>query len=210
MPKDKIFKEKILFVEGLTDKGFFDEILKFMGIYDVQVKAIGGKSKFKKEIPLYLSQERRRKIKKYALIRDADNSENDAFESCKNILLNLKDKNLSSAINEKTKISRDFYPGNPSIGIHILKKPNRNNGMLEDLLWKLIHPNIKKCIKEYLKCVNLDISIYKNYSKNKIFAFLAAQNKALGSIGVAAKKNIWDFNDGVFKPLKHFLKGFRD
>jgi hypothetical protein len=209
MAKIKIEAEKILFVEGLTDKGFFEEFLKSMDIYDVQIIELNGKNKFKKEIPLILSQESRKKIKKYALIRDADKSENAAFDSCKNILLKLKDKTLFSAINNKTKISKEFYSGNPSVGIHILKKPNHNYGMLEDLLWKLIHPNIKTCIKNYLICVNLERSVYKKYSKNKIFAFLAVQNEGLGSIGVAAKKKIWSFDDVVFNPLRYFLEGFR-
>lgn len=211
MPKQKITSEKVLFIEGLTDQGFFEELLDYMGISNVQSIELNGVTNFNENIPIYLKQFNRKRIKKLALIRDADESVRAAFESCKNILLGLKDKSLSSAINKKTQISKEFYPGEPSIGIYILKKPGYNNGKLEDLLWEVVHPNTKKCIKKFLTCVNPDKSVYKNYSKNKIYAFLATQNKGIGSIGVAAKKKIWKFeSEDVFNDLKHFLEGFRD
>jgi hypothetical protein len=211
MPEQKITSDKVLFLEGLTDKGFFEELLDNLGIYNVQIIELNGVSNFKDKIPIYLKQSNRKIIRKLALIRDADKSESSAFDSCKNILLGLNDKSLTSAINKKIKISKEFYPGNPSIGIYVLKKPDSNNGCLEDLLWKVVRPNTQRCIKDFLTCVNPDKSVYKNYSKNKIFAFLAAQNKGLGSIGVAAKKEIWKFEtEIVFDELKHFLKGFRD
>ena len=211
MPEQKITSDKVLFLEGLTDKGFFEELLNHLCIFDVQIIALNGVNNFNSQIPVYLKQSNRKRIRKLALIRDADESESSAFESCKNILLRLEDKSLISAINKKTRISKEFYHGNPSIGIYILKKPGYNKGILEDLLWEVVHPNTQKCIKEYLTCVNPDNSVYKNYSKNKIFAFLAAQNKGIGSIGVASKKKIWNFeSENVFDELKHFLEGFRD
>lgn len=211
MPVQKIISDKVLFLEGLTDKGFFEELLDHLCINDVQIIELNGVSNFNRQIPIYLKQSNRKRIRKLALIRDADESESSAFDSCKNILLRLEDKNLSSAINNKTQISKEFYHGNPSIGIYILKKPGYNKGKLEDLLWEVIHPNAQNCIKKYLTCVNPDKSVYKNYSKNKIYAFLAAQNKGIGSIGVAAKKKIWNFeSENVFDDLKHFLEEFRD
>lgn len=211
MPEQKITSDKVLFLEGLTDEGFFEELLAHMGIHNVQIIEMSGVQNFKNKIPLYLKQSKRRRIRKFALIRDADKSENSAFESCKNILLRLNDKSLNSAIKKKTRMSREFYHGNPSIGIHILKKPGQNHGELEDLLWEVVHPNTQECINKYLTCVNPDNSVYKKFSKNKIYAFLAAQNKGLGSIGVAAKKKIWKFDSvNVFDDLKHFLEGFRD
>ena len=134
-----------------------------------------------------------------------------AFECCKNIILRLADKRFSSAINNKTKIKKIFYPGNPSIGIYILTKVNQNKGMLEDLLWEVVHPNTKICIDKFLLCVNPTKNMYKNYSKNRIYAFLASQNEGLGSIGLAAQKKIWKFEtETVFNELKEFLNGFRD
>lgn len=206
-----ITKEKLLFVEGLTDQGFFEELLKHKGIHDVQVIQLRSKDKFKEQIPLLLSQYNRKKIRKLALIRDADESKNAAFESCKNLILKLRDKRFSISINKKTKMSKNFFPGNPSVGIHILSEQNKDSGMLEDLLWKVVPSPVKKCIKDYLTCVHLDKSIYKNYSKNKIYAFLAAQNEGLGSISVAAQKGIWKFeSENIFDDLKHFLEDFRD
>ncbi len=143
----KITKEKVLFVEGLTVQGFFEELLKFKGIRNVQVIELSSKDKFKKQIPLYLSQHTAKKIRKLALIQDADDDKSAAFKSCRDLLLN--DKHFSKSINRRTRMSRNFFPGDPLVGIHILSKQNKSSGMLEDLLWKVVPSPVQQCIKRF-------------------------------------------------------------
>ena len=63
MPVQKIISDKVLFIEGLTDQGFFEELLDHLGINDVQIIEMTGVNNFKINIPIYLKQSNRRKTK---------------------------------------------------------------------------------------------------------------------------------------------------
>nr|MBC8183594.1 hypothetical protein [candidate division KSB1 bacterium] len=46
-----IRKKKVLAVEGDDEINFFDSLLKYLGISDIEIRKVGGKDQFKNKLP---------------------------------------------------------------------------------------------------------------------------------------------------------------
>lgn len=83
-----------------------------------------------------------------------------------------------------------------------------SEGMLETLCLKAInkHP-IYNCVDKYLQCISEISNIKKprNIYKAKIHTFLAGQEEYIPSVGIAAKKKLFDFNLKCFSELVEFI-----
>ncbi len=82
-----IKKEKLLLVEGEDEKSFFDSLLRYIKLNSIQTEVVGGNENFKNEIPKTAKAPGFKRVKKIAVIRDAEKEKAiNAFTSVKNIL----------------------------------------------------------------------------------------------------------------------------
>jgi len=77
-----IEKDNLLLVEGRDEVNFFGAFLKYIGVHDdVQIIEVGGKDNFKNEFPALLLSPNFSAVRKYGIVRDADDSADNTFQS---------------------------------------------------------------------------------------------------------------------------------
>ena len=196
-----IRQKKVIAVEGRDEVNFFNALLKHEGITDFEIRDVGGKQQFKNKLPALVRMSGFADVEVLAVIRDADNDANAAFESIRNI---LKKEKLKPPI----QISQ-FSEGTPKIGIFIMPG-NSDAGMLEDLCLKTVenHP-VMNCVNPFVDCISKLEESPNNMAKAKAQAFLAAMPKLANSIGVGAQKGYWNFNSEELTDLKSFIDNLK-
>ncbi len=197
---DEIKFSKIMAVEGKDEKIFFTCLLNYMRQEDFEVLEVGGIVKFKDKLPALVRRSGFAKVKKLAIVRDAEDNSESAFESIKNIL--IKEKIIPP---EKP---GQFTSGNPKVGIFIMPG-DAKQGMLEDLCIRTVKDNPAiKCADAFIECARKLDNPPSNIAKAKAQAFLAAMPDIVYSVGLGAQKHYWDFNSDELKNLKNFLSEF--
>lgn len=196
-----VTKRKLLMVEGKDEVNFFEEFFKHLEINDVvDIREVRGKDNFRNQIPALISKvSGSAKLEKVAIIRDADESSMSAFESIKGI---LKANNFKGP--EKP---GEFSGDNPRIGVFIMPD-NKNNGMLENLCLESIKGDSGlECVDKFIDCANQFENRLKekDIAKAKVQAFLSIVPEVPNSIGVGAKKGVWNFDSPQLQPLIDFL-----
>ncbi len=193
----------VLAVEGNDEVIFFTEYLKYLDINNVEIIDVGGVNQFKTKIPALINRRDFSKVEKIAIIRDSDEDAESAFKSIKNI---IKSNNLIPPENIKS-----FSTGTPKVGIYIMPD-NENKGMLEDLCLKTIKEDTAfTCLESFFSCIidNLDNDDKKSFNihiaKRKAQVYLSTKKVLVNSIGLAAKKNYWDFKSSALDDLKEFI-----
>ncbi len=196
MGKREITSEKILLVEGKDEELFFEALTKSLEIKNIQIIEIKGKDNFKTIIPNLINLKNFKDVKIIGVVRDADNDAQASFESICNSLKNAKlDCPKTDA----------FTNGAVKVGIFIMPG-KKQKGMLEDLCLKTISKNEKECIDTFFDCFP---DKPKNISKSKLQAYLSSRKDFVHSLGLAAQKGYFDFNDETFTELKSFIENFR-
>jgi hypothetical protein len=197
----QIQHSRVLAVEGEDEVHFFNCLLGFLGQDDFEVISVGGKVQFNDKFPALVRRTGFEKVKKLAIIRDADDSAENAFESIKNILLR---QNITPP-----KRPNQFSTEEPRVGIFIMPG-DFEKGMLEDLCLRTVKNNpAMKCVEVFVDCALRLESPPKNIAKSKAQAFLATMPDIVGSVGIGAEKHYWDFNSDELKNLKDFLSDFQ-
>ncbi len=197
---EPITKKKLLAVEGNDEKKFFKELFKHMGMDAiVQVFDVAGKDNFKKEMPLLKKATGFNDLEAIGIIRDADDSFENAFKSVNGV---LKENGLQTP-----KKPGEFSQGNPKVGIFIMPD-NSNPGMLEDLCLETVkEAEEMKCVKQFLACAKQleNPPKEKDIPKAQVQSFLAIKSEVPNSVGRGAQKGHWDFDSVKLDPLKVFL-----
>lgn len=203
---NSITYKKILAVEGKDEKNFFDKLLGYLGISDIQIEDVGGKEKFPKRFPALLktpgffAPDETPLVTHLAIVRDKD--EDEALKSVTKIV-------TDAGLTPPTK-NTEFSDAVPKVGIFIMPGNKVEGTMLEDLCLKSVetHPAMK-CVNEFVTCVSALKSTPRNMSKAKAQTFLAAQPDIVNSVGLGAQKNYWDFESSVLDELKDFLQNLK-
>ena len=80
--------------------------------------------------------------------------------------------------------------------------------MLETLLYQTLSSEMDGCISKFLEC-GQDVGGRnpKNEAKARVFAYLATQERPHHSVGIAAKRGVWNFDHTAFRDLVAFLRG---
>lgn len=203
----QIEREKLLIVEGIDDKDFFESFLKHEEIAGVEIIEAGGNKNFKNVIPNIVKISGFKNIKTIAVIRDADENANSAFVSIRDILKRIEDHNLTPP-----EILNSFSEGFPKTGIFILRKPNSNSGILEDLCLATVkNTKAMDCVEIFWDCIVKNLTtLPKSPSKTKCLAYCAAMPELIHRAGLAAKKSYWDLDSKILDELKQFLNHFKD
>ena len=197
-----ITSKKLLVVEGLDEKNFFEKLLPLMGISDFQVENVGGKGNFRTQFPALLlrpgfyAPDQTPLVTHMAIIRDKD--EDNAFESIKGIVSN-------AGLNPPQQ-NAQFSTGSPRVGIFIMPGSEVEGTMIEDLCLKSVDSlPAMTCVESFANCISKLPKPPKNMSKAKVQSFLAAQPEIFNSLGLGAQNNYWDFDSSAFNELKAFL-----
>lgn len=198
---EPITKKKLLAVEGNDEKSFFKELFKYMGMDAiVQVLDVAGKDNFKKEMPLLKKATGFNDLEAIGIIRDADDSFENAFKSVINVLEKIEDLKVPKKPGE-------FSQGNPKVGVFIMPD-NSHPGMLEDLCLETVKDTEEmKCVKQFLDCAKQleNPPKEKDIPKAQVQTFLAVMPDVPNSVGRGAQKKLWNFDAAELKPLKDFL-----
>ena len=199
---NKIERENVLFVEGKDEKEFFGALLHFVRIDNVQVIDVGGKDNFKNRFFGYIQSEGAlEKIRNIGFVRDAEMLEaKSAFDSVCSVLK----KYAFPCPDECCKLVEG---DGKRVSVFII--PNNNScGMLEDLCVDSIKgTDVFSCVEGFINCYKSKIEHGKfNIAKATILAYLSTRTPIVNSVGVAAQKNVWDFEKPCFDDIKRFLK----
>jgi len=200
----KINSKSLLAVEGKDECNFFEALLKYLLIKDVQWVDIGGKDQFSDGLNALYNLEGFRSIERLGFVRDAETGiAESAFQSICGILgkLNLP---FPSKLNE-IKVQ-----GSMRVGIYIMPD-NSGSGMLENLCLQSIKDEpITGCIDSYIHCFSShipDIEKSKyNDPKARVQAYLASRAPIVNSLGLAAKREFWNFKHPGFDDIKNFIQ----
>lgn len=86
--------------------------------------------------------------------------------------------------------------------------PDAKKAAIEDLCLRAVESDeAMDCVDAFFSCLNnLDIKLSDNIAKAKAQVFLASRPTAGISIGVAAKKGYWPWNNSAFNSVKRFLQ----
>lgn len=194
-------KPKQLLVEGNDHRNFFEAFVRHLRIADgVQIIDFGGVGELRGVLAAFVKMPDFGSIRSVGIVRDAERSENGAFQSVQS---SLKNANLPvpSAIAEPV-------GENPRIAVLILPGDG-NAGMLETVLRRTFDDrDVNCCIDDFFDCVQRlpDFSI-GNPDKSRAFAYLTTQRNPHHSVGVAAKAGVWDLDHPAFGGIRDFLNG---
>ena len=133
------------------------------------------------------------------VVRDADDSPNNALKSITGALRSLS---LPAPTSHGA-----FAQGPPLVGVFILPD-GTSPGAVEDLCWKTVADTAAgKCSTVYLECLEESGALAsKNPAKTLVHSYLAAQVDPSARVGEGALKGYWSFDHLVFNPLKDFVR----
>lgn len=200
--------DKLLMVEGESDKTFFGELFDKKGIQGIQIISVGGKNNFNDELSAIVKLPDFQDLKSLAILRDADQSAESAFKS---LCSTLKKNDLPVPLQSGTFVTNNSL----QVGVFIIPDGN-NQGMLESLCLSIVKKEGKgiiKCVDSFMECVKELLpqggNTYKppkNWDKARFRAFLSAMEEDTPSLGVATQKGYWDLDSDKLDPVFNFLK----
>jgi hypothetical protein len=192
-------KEKVLIVEGIDDKFFFERLLKEIELRDIQVFPMRGRDNFD-SLPDIQLVPGFKDVHKIGIIRDAD----DDYESSKNSIESKINKLVTSP-----KKPKEFSTTHPSVAYYILPN-NRDKGAMESLCIASQKNNPAMLqVDKFIESVDSDGSIKekpKNKDKAKAQAYLSIMPEISYGMAFGIVKKYWNLNHEDFKQLIDFLK----
>lgn len=192
----------LFLVEGKDEERFLEVFIsrRIKPESNYQIVGCGGKDNLPKIIKLLTKTPGFHSVERLVVIRDADDSAKNAFESVRFALerAGLPAPQSAGAFSACT--------AGISAGVYIL--PNcKDEGMLEDLLISSFDAGNKyNCIQSFWDCVERCGPATGTKSKGTVQVFLAAQEKSVRDLGAGAEKGCFNFDSSSFEHLRGFLK----
>jgi hypothetical protein len=177
-----ITERKLVVVEGNDDKRFFEALLKHLELTNVQCIALGGRDEMRKTETwrALMATPGFSGLEAIAIIRDADESPQSAFQSLRDILGNVG----------LPQPAAPFQVQHSAPKVCILIMPDAHSqGELEDLcLRALTGKPVLECVEQFLQCVQQREGLLpRKLSKAKLYAYLSCREEAGRRIGEAAE-----------------------
>ena len=191
-----IKSETLLLVEGNDHRNFFEAFRDHLTIPKMQIENYGGVNQLSGVLAAYASSREFGAVRRLGIIRDAESSAESAFQSVRSALgkANLA---LPERIGEVT-------TGDPLVGVLVL--PDDGPGMLETVLARCFAETREDdCIDRFFQCVKADGRTILRSEKARTCAYLATTRDPHVSVGVAAKKGVWNFTHDAFNKIREFL-----
>ena len=177
-------------------------------ITDVVVESYEGKSNLNtKYLEALIGRTGFNAVESLGIIRDADNSAENAFRS---VRTSIADSGLPAppSLTDRRAVANEEDAWRPlTISVFILPD-NRNPGELETLLCRTLDSDIAKCIDNFMKCAE-ETATGESPSKPdkaRVAAYIAVQKRAPHSLAVSARQGVWDFDHKVLNSVRKFLR----
>ncbi|OZS78463.1 hypothetical protein CF394_06820 [Tetzosporium hominis] len=198
----EILKSKLILVEGNDEVNFFEALIKSKGISDdLQIINIEGISNLKTKLAALVKVTGfSENVESVAIVRDADENFDSAFQSVCGILksIDLPYPTMPNnySIDGDIKVGVFIMPGDPNFG-----------AMLEDLCIVTQQDNVvMECVDNFFSCLETkSIETPKNISKARCQVYLGAMPNIVSSVGVGAKKGYWNFEHPAMDILTNFI-----
>ena len=207
MKKIEIISPYLLIVEGKDEELFFEALMKNLGLTDIQILPIGGKTKLRENLRHLVNKVPDfDMVTSLGIVRDADDDPKAAFQSVSDALKEVKLPTPSNPLIPSTGPN----PRNPKyhIKVNVFIMPDGNSfGDLEELCLRAVKTDpAMECVDEYFDCLkHKALALPKQMSKAKVHVFLASRIKPDKRLGEAAKAGYWPWNHNAFEKIKNFL-----
>lgn len=194
----KITQPSLLVVEGKEEELFFGAFIEHLGLQNIQIMGIGGKTNLRRNLRALALSPQFAETVSLGVVRDADDNPKAAFQSVRDA---LQAANLPAP-------GRALVPAGdrPQVSVMILPEESAP-GMLEDLcLGAVARDPAMLCVERYFACLQQEgLSLPDNMSKAKVQAFLASRRKSRLRLGVAAQVGYWPWDEKAFEQVRSFL-----
>ncbi|MBM3211949.1 hypothetical protein FJZ33_07010 [Candidatus Poribacteria bacterium] len=169
-----------------------------MGIEVIQVEQVGSQYKFRPMIMSLPGFPNFHQVEAIGIVRDADSSYENVFSSVQDALrmadLPVPNQPLHFAGND-LKIIVFIAPDNNSIGA------------LEDICLASVQDDpIMKCVDDYMRCLkDIQNKDHDHANKARTQVYLAKEPEGNIHMGIAAKKDIWNWQSTAFGEVRDFI-----
>ena len=146
-------------------------------------------------------------VESLGIIRDADNSAENAFRSVQSSIADSGLPVPPSLTNRRAVANEGDAWMALTVSVFILPD-NRNPGELETLLCRTLDSDIAKCIDNFMKCAE-ETATGESPSKPdkaRVAAYIAVQKRAPHSLAVSARQGVWDFDHKMLNSVRKFLR----
>ncbi len=195
-----IEKPYVLVVEGKDEQLFFEALIRHLGLGDIEVRPVGGRTLLRRNLPaLVRTPGFSEKVTSLGVVRDTDSDPQAAFTSVQDA---LRTANLPVP-SRPLAFSRSI----PRVAVMLLPDAD-TSGMLEDLCLQAVGTDrASRCVDQYFDClVRVQQSLPRNLPKARIQVFLASRDEAGKRLGEAAQAGYLPWGSPVFDDLKRFLQ----
>ena len=193
-------KERLLIAEGKDDEQFFNAMLRQLGLDEIQVLGIGGKTRLEGQLKALKLDPAWRQVSSIGIVRDADDDPDAAFRSVCSALKGAKLPVPSKALAPMV--------GPPTVQVMIIPSL-RKEGALEDLcLESSADDPAMPCVEQYFECLaerGAPGPKERSLSKAKTRVFLTSKEDPTLPLGIAAQKGYWPLDSTVFDEVKRFI-----
>ncbi|MBI3661601.1 MAG: hypothetical protein HY234_00920 [Acidobacteria bacterium] len=196
-PKEQISKRvvqsRLLLGEGPDEKNFFEAFLRFLGIKGIQPMQYGGKNALLGFLELVTkSQPEFMQVTHLAITADANGNESGTLASLREAF-----GRFGMPIPDDRRFATN---GHITTGMFVVRD------RLETVcLNSLRGQAAERCIEQYLECVGYGASP-GNREKAKSRVYLSCKDNSTLSLGVAALKGYWDYQNQAFDDIRSFLQ----
>lgn len=197
--------KKQIFVEGADAKYFFIWALEEYKIEDVQVVDFGGIRDLTNFLRTWKKLENFHMIESMLIVRDAEQSADDAMKSiCGGLSCNHlpAPQQAYSFSDGKTETGQKIR-----IGIALLPNRLASTGTLEDLCLNMVEDaQYLDVVNDFLaRAANLEKLAHEH--KSRVHAYLSVKNKYVGmKIGEAAKAGAWNWGCEDMKEIRSMIE----
>lgn len=159
---------KLLLVEGDDEVNFFSALMKELNLENIQVRDVGGKSKFRARLKAVTQSSDYQAVVSVGIVRDADENPKATFDSICGALqaakLPFPEKPLRPVVKDGLRVVVMILPD------------GETPGMLEDLCLESVKEDpAMPCVDEYFRCLeNRLADLPGNMAKARVRAFLAS------------------------------------
>jgi len=194
--------DRVLVVEGHSDLFFYLEMLRSIGDASrVFIQELRGKTRLKEKIEDFVTPSLKRSKVAMGFIVDADDNPYGTRASLEAIL---------RQVFGRQEIADGRWTGeNPKVGLMVVPGAGQK-GEIETLVWQSwsaapSNQSQKRCVEQYLACMQTDGRLPKSLAKGLIGAMLAIRNDDDPRLGPGARAKIFDLSQPGFEALRRFL-----
>lgn len=195
----------LILVEGVEDGRVYEMACKFAEVSEqIEIRSVGGKKEFTNALRLLVSLGQH--LQTIAIIRDADDSPQAAFQSACDAMKNAK-------------LPFPAVPGELSLeregrSTAVLVVPPGEPGCIESICWSSLkeHP-VAACVEQFLDCAQTNDPssnppLRASIDKSRVHLVLAIGMNASPSVraGLRVGEATWDWNHDAFAPVIRFVK----